>query len=42
VKPAVAPAKNPTSGVWLAFIYDPWGTYIELNQRPNQTYLTQM
>jgi catechol 2,3-dioxygenase-like lactoylglutathione lyase family enzyme len=42
VKPAVAPTKNPTSGVWLAFIYDPWGTYIELNQRPNQTYLTRM
>jgi len=39
VTPAVAPRKNPTSGVWLAFIYDPWGTYIELNQRPNQAYL---
>jgi catechol 2,3-dioxygenase-like lactoylglutathione lyase family enzyme len=42
VKPAVAPTKNPANGVWLAFIYDPWGTYIELNQRPNQTYLDQM
>jgi catechol 2,3-dioxygenase-like lactoylglutathione lyase family enzyme len=42
VKPAVAPTKNPTNGVWLAFIYDPWGTYIELNQRPNQVYLDQM
>ena len=42
VTPAVAPTKNPASGVWLAFIYDPWGTYIELNQRPNQTYLDQM
>jgi len=42
VKPAVAPTQNPTSGVWLAFIYDPWGTYIELNQRPNQVYLSQM
>ena len=35
-------AKNPTNGVSLAFIADPWGTYIELNQRPNQTYLDQM
>ena len=42
VKPVVAPTKNPASGVWLAFIQDPWGTYIELNQRPNQTYLNQM
>ncbi|HEY1543640.1 MAG TPA: VOC family protein [Xanthobacteraceae bacterium] len=42
VTPAVAPKKNPANGVWLAFIYDPWGTYIELNQRPNQTYLDQM
>jgi catechol 2,3-dioxygenase-like lactoylglutathione lyase family enzyme len=42
VKPMVAPTKNPTNGVWLAFIQDPWGTYIEINQRPNQTYLSQM
>ena len=42
VKPVVAPSKNPTNGVWLAFIADPWGTYIEINQRPNQTYLDQM
>jgi catechol 2,3-dioxygenase-like lactoylglutathione lyase family enzyme len=42
VKPAVPATKNPTNGVWLAFIQDPWGTYIELNQRPNQTYLDQM
>jgi catechol 2,3-dioxygenase-like lactoylglutathione lyase family enzyme len=42
VKPVVAPTKNPANGVWLAFIQDPWGTYIELNQRPNQTYLNQM
>jgi catechol 2,3-dioxygenase-like lactoylglutathione lyase family enzyme len=26
--------KSPTGGA-LAFIYDPWGTYIELNERPN-------
>jgi hypothetical protein len=38
----VGPTKNPTNGVWLAFIQDPWGTYIEINQRPNQTYLSQM
>jgi hypothetical protein len=25
---------NP-SGDGLAFIYDPWGTYIELNERKN-------
>jgi catechol 2,3-dioxygenase-like lactoylglutathione lyase family enzyme len=42
VKPVVAPVKNPTNGVSLAFIADPWGTYIELNQRPNQTYIDQM
>jgi catechol 2,3-dioxygenase-like lactoylglutathione lyase family enzyme len=42
VKPVVAATKNPTNGVSLAFIADPWGTYIELNQRPNQTYLDQM
>ena len=23
------------TGAALAFIYDPWGTYIELNERPN-------
>ena len=28
-------------GGGLAFVYDPWGTYIELNQRPNPTYVTQ-
>ena len=27
------------SGVGLAFITDPWGTYIELNQRPNPAYI---
>jgi catechol 2,3-dioxygenase-like lactoylglutathione lyase family enzyme len=42
VKPVVAPTTNPKNGVSLAFIADPWGTYIELNQRPNQTYLDQM
>jgi catechol 2,3-dioxygenase-like lactoylglutathione lyase family enzyme len=38
VKPVVPATKNPTNGVSLAFIADPWGTYIELNQRPNQVY----
>jgi catechol 2,3-dioxygenase-like lactoylglutathione lyase family enzyme len=42
VKALVPATKNPTNGVSLAFIADPWGTYIELNQRPNQTYLDQM
>ena len=27
--------KNPQTGGALAFIYDLWGTYIELNERPN-------
>ena len=27
--------KNQQTGGALAFIYDPWGTYIELNERPN-------
>ncbi len=26
--------KNEQAGTALAFIYDPWGTYIELNERP--------
>jgi catechol 2,3-dioxygenase-like lactoylglutathione lyase family enzyme len=26
--------RNPRTGAALAFIYDPWGTYIELNERP--------
>jgi hypothetical protein len=30
---------NQQNGVAIAFITDPWGTYIELNQRPNQVYL---
>jgi catechol 2,3-dioxygenase-like lactoylglutathione lyase family enzyme len=30
--------KNPSGGA-LAFITDPWGTYIELNERPNAVYL---
>jgi catechol 2,3-dioxygenase-like lactoylglutathione lyase family enzyme len=32
-------AKNEQSGVALAFITDPWGTYIELNERPKPVYL---
>jgi predicted enzyme related to lactoylglutathione lyase len=31
--------KNPQTGGALAFIYDPWGTYIELNERPNPQYV---
>ncbi len=31
--------KNEQTGAALAFITDPWGTYIELNQRPNPVYL---
>jgi catechol 2,3-dioxygenase-like lactoylglutathione lyase family enzyme len=30
---------NAQNGVAIAFITDPWGTYIEINQRPNQKYL---
>ena len=33
--------KNPETGAALAFIYDPWGTYIELNERSNPVYMTQ-
>jgi catechol 2,3-dioxygenase-like lactoylglutathione lyase family enzyme len=33
--------KNQETGAALAFVYDPWGTYIELNERPNPVYLTQ-
>jgi catechol 2,3-dioxygenase-like lactoylglutathione lyase family enzyme len=32
--------KNPDTGGALAFIHDPWGTSIELNERPNSAYLT--
>jgi catechol 2,3-dioxygenase-like lactoylglutathione lyase family enzyme/extradiol dioxygenase family protein len=31
--------KNEQNGSALAFITDPWGTYIELNERPNAVYL---
>jgi predicted enzyme related to lactoylglutathione lyase len=31
--------KNPTNGSALAFITDPWGTYIELNERPGSQYI---
>jgi predicted enzyme related to lactoylglutathione lyase len=27
--------KNEAAGTALAFITDPWGTYIELNERPD-------
>jgi catechol 2,3-dioxygenase-like lactoylglutathione lyase family enzyme len=32
-------SKNEQNGVALAFITDPWGTYIELNERPKPVYL---
>src|SRR3989475_12519139 len=31
--------KNPQTGGGLAFIYDPWGKYIELNERPDADYI---
>jgi catechol 2,3-dioxygenase-like lactoylglutathione lyase family enzyme len=31
--------KNEPTGAALAFITDPWGTYIELNERPKPVYL---
>ena len=31
--------KNPQTGGALAFITDPWGTFIELNERPNAAYI---
>ena len=31
--------KNEQNGSALAFITDPWGTYIELNERPGATYI---
>ncbi len=33
--------RNPETGSALAFISDPWGTNIELNERPNPVYVTQ-
>jgi catechol 2,3-dioxygenase-like lactoylglutathione lyase family enzyme len=39
IKPVAPATKNPANDVWIVFIQDPWGTYIELNQRPNQTYI---
>ncbi len=32
-------SKNEQNGIALAFITDPWGTYIELNERPKPVYL---
>lgn len=34
-------AKNTQTGAGMAFLYDPWGTYIELNERPSPVYVTQ-
>jgi catechol 2,3-dioxygenase-like lactoylglutathione lyase family enzyme/extradiol dioxygenase family protein len=39
IKPDRPYTKNEQSGVALAFITDPWGTYIELNERPKPVYL---
>lgn len=33
--------RNQQTGGALAFVYDPWGTYIELNERPNAVYVTR-
>jgi hypothetical protein len=33
------PYTKTENGGALAFITDPWGTYIELNERPNPVYL---
>jgi catechol 2,3-dioxygenase-like lactoylglutathione lyase family enzyme len=33
------PYTQQAPGAALAFITDPWGTYIELNQRPNPAYI---
>ena len=33
--------RNPETGSALAFISDPWGTNIELNERRNPVYVTQ-
>ena len=43
VKPAVAGHQEPDrTACGSPSSTDPWGTYIELNQRPNQVYLDQM
>ena len=36
---AVGSPNVTVNGGALAFITDPWGTYIELNERPNPVYL---
>src|SRR5438034_5359569 len=33
------PYTKNAQGVGLAFIHDPWGTYIEINERPNAVYI---
>lgn len=33
--------RNPETGSALVFISDPWGTYIELHERPNPVYVRQ-
>jgi catechol 2,3-dioxygenase-like lactoylglutathione lyase family enzyme len=39
IKPDRPYTKNEETGLALAFITDPFGTYIELNERPNPVYL---
>jgi catechol 2,3-dioxygenase-like lactoylglutathione lyase family enzyme len=39
IKPDRPYTKNEDTGLALAFITDPFGTYIELNERPNPVYL---
>ena len=39
IKLAVPYRQVPALGIAIAFITDPWGTYIELNQRPNPAYI---
>jgi catechol 2,3-dioxygenase-like lactoylglutathione lyase family enzyme len=35
------PFTRQETGAALGFVYDPWGTYIELNERINPVYMTQ-
>ena len=35
------PFTRQETGAALGFVYDPWGTYIELNERLNPVYMTQ-
>ena len=35
------PFARQETGAALGFVYDPWGTYIELNERVNPVYMTR-